>query len=182
MYQRYYKTRKFGRIFSFVLVIGSGLSHYTKSSYKFIKSNFTFENFDEFASKYELFPSNLNAALNNIRRSKQILNELKLSNDNKSNNKHILNEKEKLNYENEFFAYKNNLNKFLLTEDNFRNANFKNNLFEDEQGSNIKDQAKLNNQKNNNSLDKDEIKKIKMQDLKLRETYYFYKYFKNKLF
>jgi hypothetical protein len=44
MYQRYYKQRKFGRIFSFVLVVGSGLSYYIKSSYTLIKNNLKVEN------------------------------------------------------------------------------------------------------------------------------------------
>jgi hypothetical protein len=43
MYQRYYKQRRFGRFLGFALVIGSGLSHYVRSSYKFVKDNFKLE-------------------------------------------------------------------------------------------------------------------------------------------
>lgn len=43
MYQRYYRQRKFGRIFSFFLVVGSGLHHYVKASFKGAKSLFKLE-------------------------------------------------------------------------------------------------------------------------------------------
>lgn len=43
MYQRYYKQKRFGRFLGFALVIGSGLSHYIRTSYRFIKDNFKLE-------------------------------------------------------------------------------------------------------------------------------------------
>jgi hypothetical protein len=51
MYQRYYKQKKFGRIFSFCLVVGSGLGHYVKSGVGFLKDNFKIEKI----RKYEEF-------------------------------------------------------------------------------------------------------------------------------
>jgi hypothetical protein len=43
MYQRYYKQKRFGRFLGFALVIGSGLTHYVRNSYKFVKDNFKLE-------------------------------------------------------------------------------------------------------------------------------------------
>jgi hypothetical protein len=43
MYQRYYKQRRFGRFLGFALVIASGMSHYVRTGYKFVKDNFKLE-------------------------------------------------------------------------------------------------------------------------------------------
>ena len=51
MYQRYFKQRKFGRVFSFALVVGSGISHYIRQSKQLLKNIFSLEtltNFDQY--------------------------------------------------------------------------------------------------------------------------------------
>jgi hypothetical protein len=64
MYQRYYKQRKFGRIFSFALVVGSGVTHYVKSSYQTLKNTFKLEN----VMKYEeYFPDNVKSVFQDIK-------------------------------------------------------------------------------------------------------------------
>jgi hypothetical protein len=61
MYQRYYKQKRFGKILSFVLVVGSGLGHYVKSSYKFVKEMIKIENLVKYT---DYFPENLSLSLN----------------------------------------------------------------------------------------------------------------------
>lgn len=48
MYQRYYKQRKFGKIFSFALVIGSGLKYYIQNSLTSIKSITNLKNIEKY--------------------------------------------------------------------------------------------------------------------------------------
>jgi hypothetical protein len=64
MYQRYYKQRRFGRIFSFFLVVGSGLSHYVKSGYRFIKDTISIE----YITKYsDHLPDDIGVVLDKLK-------------------------------------------------------------------------------------------------------------------
>lgn len=69
MYQRYYRQRKFGRIFSIFLVVGSGLSHYVSEGRQIIKNTFSFNN----VMKYqEHFPENIRDLVDDFKEYRQI--------------------------------------------------------------------------------------------------------------
>jgi hypothetical protein len=116
MYQRYYKQRKFGRIFSFCMVVGSGLSHYIKSSYKFVKTSFSFDNIVKYE---EYLPNNLKTIVENIKEMKTIENI-------KDNTKDIFsNKKEKLFLlKSNYWIYKTNLDNGTSNRSKFDFKNF----------------------------------------------------------
>ena len=64
MYQRYYKQKKFGRIFSFVLVVGSGLGHYLKSSIGYFKNSVKIDNL---VSYHDYIPDNCKNLLDDFK-------------------------------------------------------------------------------------------------------------------
>lgn len=105
MYQRYYKQRKFGRIFSFVLVIGSGLAHYVKSSYSLIRNNFKIENLIKYK---EYLPSGVQNFVENF---DEIKNGKKLSSLSLSDVKFYQSQKENsFTSKNKYFLYQKNIN------------------------------------------------------------------------
>ncbi len=102
MYQRYYRQRKFGKIFSVFLVIGSGLGYYVREGKSNLKNLLSFGN----VLKYEeYFPRNI----------KDLIFEFKDENNNSIKGKFedfdLFNtKKEKTDkFKNDFFIYKNNL-------------------------------------------------------------------------
>ncbi len=78
MYQRYYKQRKFGRFFSFFLVIGSGVTHYVKSNYRAIKNSIKIENLVKYE---EYLPGNTRSLLMNFQaiKNEDKINQAKLN-------------------------------------------------------------------------------------------------------
>lgn len=48
MYQRYYKQRKFGKVFGFVLIVGSGLSHYVRNGMAIFKNLTSLKNIERY--------------------------------------------------------------------------------------------------------------------------------------
>jgi hypothetical protein len=67
MYQRYYKQKRFGKIFSFFLVVGSGLSHYVRSSYKYIRQTVSLDNIARFS---DYMPDNAKLVLETLKDKK----------------------------------------------------------------------------------------------------------------
>ena len=155
MYQRYNKQRKFGRIFSFCMVIGSGLSHYVKTSKQSVKNLFKIENL----SKYdEYFPDYVNNVIENIKGFKEADAYTKLKNelnDVREDNIFISRKfrEDKFILKNKFWIYKNNLDR-----------------------SNIEIQPEYTEQKKNQVYSK---QILAIEDVKNRETYKLYRYFKN---
>jgi hypothetical protein len=105
MYQRYYKQRKFGRVFSVFLIIGSGLSHYVKEGKGFIKAFFSMDTYN----KYEEYIPIPNSA-------KELIQELKEKENNiKDISEKYLNEpgiEEKIKFFNDCDKYNKNLDLF----------------------------------------------------------------------
>jgi Na+/phosphate symporter len=93
MYQRYFKQRKFGRVFSFALVVGSGLSHYFRQSKQLLKNLFSLETLTKFD---QYLPSQVEATIEHYKTS--------IKDSNLKENKE--------NVENKLFKLKNNLNRF----------------------------------------------------------------------
>lgn len=102
MYQRYYRQRKFGRIFSIFLVIGSGLSHYGKEAKSAFKNLTSFENVFKYQ---EYFPNNVKDIIEDFRNKKDFslnerLDSFDLFGDKKKQNE---------NFKSELFVYETNL-------------------------------------------------------------------------
>lgn len=150
MYQRYYKQRKFGRIFSFALVVGSGVTHYVKSSYQTIKNIFKFENLMKYE---EYFPDNIKSIFQDI---KEIQSGQKNIYDVKS--KYNRSEYKQIDIEKEFYKK----NKWILTDTG---------IIPKEEKINKYDMKDFKLQKN---LD------ISEDDVKLRETFLLFNKLKNK--
>lgn len=68
MYQRYFKQRKFGKIFSFALIVGSGLAHYIRLSKNNIKSLFTVGTVEKYQS---YFPVQIEETLDYFKKLKE---------------------------------------------------------------------------------------------------------------
>jgi hypothetical protein len=64
MYQRYYKQKRFGRIFSFFLVVGSGLSYYIKNGYRVLKETISLDNVVRYS---DYFPQNLKFMVDSLK-------------------------------------------------------------------------------------------------------------------
>ncbi len=92
MYQRYFKQRKFGRVFSLALVVGSGLSHYIRQSKQQLKSIFSFETLNKID---QYLPSQIEETIKHY----------------KSNVIESNSYQNKENIENKLFKLKNNLNR-----------------------------------------------------------------------
>lgn len=120
MYQRYYKQRKFGRVFSYVLVVGSGLSHYIRSALNFCRNKLTLET----VFKYEEYiPDNTKHLLNNLKVKDRL--------DVVSSFSKTAKRRE---FENKFFLYKQNLDNSFKSQDGDSNNNYN---FEINKGVNV---------------------------------------------
>lgn len=90
MYQRYYKQRKFGKLFSLFLVIGSGISHYLRTLFKNGKKIFDYK----YLSKYDTYlPEKFNHTLDHFNTNNN-KSYLKFHNLDQNNNDHNLNTNE----------------------------------------------------------------------------------------
>ena len=114
MYQRYYKQRRIGRFIGFALIIGSGLSHYVRSSYKFIKENIKLEKL----SKYDINIENILEKSNIIDKDinydkKYFLYESNINNliKNKKTNFNFKKSKEEIKLEETYYIYNKIRNK-----------------------------------------------------------------------
>jgi hypothetical protein len=100
MYQRYFKQRKFGKIFSFALIVGSGLSHYIRLSKNNIKSLFTVETVEKYQS---YLPVQIEETLDYFKKVKE--------NGNKNENSYFMKKTIEDNVNNNIFLINNNLPK-----------------------------------------------------------------------
>jgi len=132
MYQRYYKQRKFGRIFSFCMVVGSGLSYYIKTSVKSIKNLFKIDNLSAYS---EYLPENMRSVVDNLKELKKdkVYYDIKseLSNINSLSREDLIDNfrEDKFSIKNRYWIYKNNLNRSNnIRSDNYQNKEDKNKI------------------------------------------------------
>jgi hypothetical protein len=130
MYQRYYKQRKFGRVFSVFLIIGSGLSHYIKEGKEFIKGVFSMNTLN----KYEEYLPNI---------TKEFIQEFK-ENDLKSISDNYLKTpgtEEKIKFWNDCYNYNKNLDLFKKE----YNTNYLFSVFEEKKKESFENENKNEN-------------------------------------
>jgi len=159
MYQRYYKQKKFGRIFSVFLIIGSGMSHYLKEGKGFFKATFSLNNLN----KYEDYiPENAKEFIEDLKEN-DIHN---IDNIKNISENYLKGPEERIKFLNDCENYRKNL-EFFKDEcervNLFSNFNFeekkefnKNELEFDNDSDNDNDNA-INKKDNNNNDNKDLI-------------------------
>ncbi len=171
MYQRYYKQRKFGRIFSFCMVIGSGLSYYVKTSVKTVKNLFKI---DKLSAYSEYLPENLKSVVENLRdlEKAKVYSELKseVSNFSNMSSEDLISRfrEDKFSVKNRYWIYKNNLDRSckVITDDHEN----KNKLYSNEM-KNLNMDFYPNEMKQCIPANKEVVK--------FKETYKLYRYIKN---
>jgi len=184
MYQRYYRQRKFGKIFSVFLVIGSGMTNYLREGKNAFKNIFCFENFLKYQ---EYLPNNIKDLIDEMKNIKtNTLNKNFEDRDLFSNKKKI-----REDFNNEFLIYRSNLD--ILNRNfnnNLKKLNFeilKNQIQKNEEHDNKHKYNKFLFQFNNCLKFQDEIFKkdfsidLKYEDRRLIESYFILKKLERKL-
>lgn len=181
MYQRYYRQRKFGRIFSIFLVIGSGLSHYGKQTKSIFKNLASFENVVKYQ---EYFPNNVKDLIEDFRNKDDLSINDKLEHFDIFNNKNKINE----NFKNQLFIYESNL-KNLNRNFNEKLENFYSKPNKDKGHQNINEIKKVESSEEDyfhqikqiNEFRKDFLMDFNDEDRKLIESYLILSSIENKL-
>jgi hypothetical protein len=112
MYRGYYRQRKIGRVFSFLLVTGSGLSHYAKAIYSSGKDKVSVENLIKYE---EYMPNNLKDILKDYLQIKQDnvdgINKIK---------KKMFSTEKSFERQNDYWKYKKNLEYSMKEDYNYK--------------------------------------------------------------
>jgi hypothetical protein len=112
MYRGYYRQRKIGRVFSFLLVTGSGLSHYAKAIYSSGKDKVSVENLIKYE---EYMPNNLKDILKDYLQIKQDnvdgINKIK---------KKMFSTEKSFERQNDYWKYKKNLEHSMKEDYNYK--------------------------------------------------------------
>lgn len=169
MYQRYYKQRKFGRIFSFCMVIGSGLSYYIKSSIKSVRNLFKLENLEKHS---EYLPENMKSAIHNLREIEKgdLFTYANVKSKYDGLNREYIYEKfqdqDKFSLKSRYWIYKNNLDRSINFKDFKKNSN-NFNKFSDVHSKYCDEKEDLQKNKSDSFPTKEEVK--------YKETYRLYR-------
>jgi hypothetical protein len=107
MYQRYYKQRRFGRFFSFFLVVGSGLSYYVKTGYRLIKETVSIGNIGRYS---DYMPENAKLVIDKLNNKTQTLGDLF--------------KEDSLEFKKKFWIYENNLNRLKDADERLKRFGF----------------------------------------------------------